>query len=201
MRQGLRALLEQESDLEVIDEAENGHEAVALAREHKPDVVVMDVGMPILNGIEATRQIIHDLPDVRVIALSRHADRHYIKSMLHAGASAYLLKKDAFPDLVQAITAVRDGHHYLSPKIAGVVIGDYLQNESTAPDTPLTAKEREVLQLLAEGMSSQQIADHLNITVSTVGTHRHHILEKLNLQSLPELTRYALREGLIFWDD
>ena len=199
VRDGLRTLLEQESGMEVVAEAEDGHTAVALAREQRPDVVVMDIAMPDLNGIEATRQIKADLPEARIIALSMHADKRFVAGMFQAGASGYLLKKGAFRELVQAIRQVVAGQVYLSSGITNTVIEDYVERLSS-PDTAagLTAREREVLQLLVEGKSAEQIATQLHVSVNTVGTHRHHIMEKLNIHSLPELTKYALREGLTF---
>ena len=201
VRDGLRVLLEQETGIEVVAEAENGHMAVELARQQQPDVVVMDIAMPDLNGMEATRQIKAEMPDIKVIGLSMHADKRYVAGMFQAGASGYLLKKGAFGELAGAIREVVAGHNYLSPKIAGVVIQDYVQQlsgtVSPAADV-LTAREREVLQLLVEGKSAEQIAAHLHVSVNTVGTHRHNIMKKLNIHSLPELTKYAIREGLTF---
>ena len=198
MRDGLRALLEQESGMEVVAEAEDGHSAVALAREQRPNVVVMDIAMPDLNGIEATRQIKTDLPQVKVIALSMHADKRFVAGMFQAGASGYLLKKGASRELVQAIRQVVAGQMYLSSRITSTAIEDYVQHLPSPDATVLTAREREVLQLLVEGKSAEQIAIQLHVSVNTVGSHRHHIMEKLNIHSLPELTKYALREGLIF---
>ena len=199
VRDGLRTLLEQESGMEVVAEAEDGHTAVALAREQRPDVVVMDIAMPDLNGIEATRQIKADLPEAKIIALSMHADKRFVAGMFQAGASGYLLKKGAFRELVQAIRQVAAGQMYLSSEITSTLIEDYVGHLSS-PDSAadLTAREREVLQLLAEGKTAEQIATQLHVSVNTVGTHRHHIMEKLNIHSLPELTKYALREGLTF---
>ena len=199
VRDGLRTLLEQESGMEVVAEAEDGHTAVALAREQRPDVVVMDIAMPDLNGIEATRQIKADLPEARIIALSMHADKRFVAGMFQAGASGYLLKKGASRELVQAIRQVAAGQMYLSSEITSTLIEDYVGHLSS-PDSAadLTAREREVLQLLVEGKSAEQIATQLHVSVNTVGTHRHHIMEKLNIHSLPELTKYALREGLTF---
>jgi two-component system, NarL family, response regulator NreC len=201
VRDGLRVLLEQQSGMTVVAEAEDGHTAVALTRKEQPDVVVMDIAMPDLNGIEATRQIKAEMPGVKVIALSMHADKRFVAGMFQAGASGYLLKKDAFRELAQAIREVAADQKYLSPKIAHVVIDDYVQtlSERTAPAaTVLTAREREVLQLLVEGKTVEQIAAQLNVSANTIGTHRHHIMNKLHIHSLPELTKYAIREGLTF---
>ncbi len=199
MRDGLRALLEQQSGIEVVAEAEDGHAAVALTRKLQPDVVVMDVAMHDLNGIEATRQIKAEMPDVKIIALSMHADKRFVAGMFRVGASGYLLKKGAFHELVQAIRDVAAGQVYLSSKIANVVVEDYVHRllRESSPDVDvLTSREREVLQLLVEGKTAEQIAAHLQVSVNTVGSHRRHIMKKLDLHSLPELTKYALREGL-----
>jgi DNA-binding NarL/FixJ family response regulator len=199
MRDGLRSLLEEQPDMEVVAEAENGQMAVQLAQERKPDVVIMDINMPDFNGIEATRQMIATLPEVKVIALSMHSDRRLVLGMLRAGASGYLLKDCAFEELARAIETVAANQPYLSPSIARTVIEDYVdriaQTESATADV-LTAREREVLQLLAEGWSTKQIASHLHISVKTVETHRRRIMEKLGLRSIAELTKYAIREGL-----
>jgi two-component system, NarL family, response regulator NreC len=197
VRQGLRTLLEQESDLEVMAEAVDGRMAVRLARELSPQVVIMDVSMPDLNGIEATRQVLAECPGVKVIALSMHADRRFVMNMLKAGASGYLLKDSAFEELAKAIRMVLANKIYLSTEIANVVVKDYLQgggDESVF--SVLTPREREVLQLMAEGKSSRQIADHLNISIKTVETHRMQIQHKLEIYSVAELTKYAIREGL-----
>jgi len=201
VRDGLGALLEQQAGMEVVAQADSGHAAVALAREHRPDVIVMDIAMPDLNGIEATRQIKTEMPGIRIIALSMHADKRFVAGMLQAGASGYLLKKGAFRELAQAVSDVMQDRVYLSPKIADAVIHDYVQHLSETPtpgESSLTPREREVLQLLVEGRSAEQIADQLHVSANTVGTHRHRIMEKLDIHSLPELTKYAIREGLTF---
>jgi DNA-binding NarL/FixJ family response regulator len=197
VRQGLRTLLEQETDLEVMAEADDGRMAVRLARELSPQVVIMDVSMPDLNGIEATRQVLAECPGVKVIALSMHADRRFVMNMLKAGASGYLLKDSAFEELATAIRMVLNNKIYLSTEIANIVIKDYLQgggDESVF--SVLSPREREVLQLMAEGKSTRQIADHLNISIKTVETHRMQIMHKLEIYSVAELTKYAIREGL-----
>lgn len=199
MRDGLRALLEKEHDLEVVGETDNGRGAVRLARELKPDVVVMDVGMPDLNGIEATRQITAEVPSTRVVALSMHADRRFVTGMLSAGASGYVLKAGAFEELSSAIRAVMARRVYMSPQITDLVVEDYVRRLSEpvpAAESPLTPREREVLQLLAEGRSTKEIATRLHLSASTVDTHRRHIMEKLDLHTVAELTKYAIREGL-----
>ena len=199
MRQGLRALLEKEADVEVSGEAEEGRTAVQLARKLKPDVVVMDVGMPDLNGIEATRQINAEAPAAKVLALSMHADKRFVERMLTAGASGYVLKDDAFEELVGAIRTVAANKIYLSPGIAGAVVEDFVRYSRTAESTGriiLTPRQREVLQLLAEGKTTKQIASLLYVSRKTVETHRRQIMEKLDIHSIAELTKYAVREGL-----
>jgi DNA-binding NarL/FixJ family response regulator len=199
VRDGLRCLLAQENDLEVVAEAENGNTAVLLCARHAPQLVIMDIAMPSLNGIEATRQIIAHDPHCKVIALSSHADRRFIAQVLKAGASGYLLKESAFEELASAIRAVLNNKTYLSPAVSEIVVDDYLQLLERADGsafTLLSPREREVLQLLAEGTSTSQIADRLCLSVKTVETHRQHIMEKLNLHSVAELTKYAIREGL-----
>lgn len=198
-RQGLRSLLETQSDIEVVAEAQDGRTAVRLTRQLLPDIVIMDVSMPDLNGIEATHQIISDFKNIKVIALSMHSDTLYVAEMLKNGASGYLLKDCAFDELIQAIRIVITGKTYLSPAISGVVVDDYLhrlsKSESSSADV-LTDREREVLQLMAEGKSTKQIARHLYISTKTVETHRRQIMNKLNLHSVAELTKYAIKKGL-----
>lgn len=199
MRAGLRSLLEKEDQIEVVAEAENGRRAVQLAVEHEPDVVVMDVSMPDLNGIEATSQVLESLPEAKVIALSMHTDKRFVMGMLRAGASGYLLKDCASQELANAIVSVASNKKYLSPDIAGVVIEDSLygvQQEGETVSSLLSPREREVLQLIAEGWSTKQIAAHLYVSVKTVETHRRQIMKKLDLHNIAELTKYAIREGL-----
>ncbi len=198
-RQGLHSLIDENDDMEVAAEAENGRGAVELARQLKPDVIIMDVSMPDLNGVEATRQIIQDNPSVRVIALSMHSDTLFVSEMLKSGASGYLLKDCAFQELEQAIRTVIEGKAYLSPSISGVVVEDYLHRLSkaeTSTSEVLTDREREVLQLLAEGQSTKQIALKLHISAKTVETHRRQVMNKLDLHTVAELTKYAIRKGL-----
>ena len=200
MLAGLRSLLEKQADIEVVGAAENGRKAVQMAQEKNPDVVVMDVSMPDLNGIEATMQIIESLPDTRVIALSMHSDKRFVMGMLRAGASGYLLKDCASQELANAIVQVAGGKKYLSPEITGVVIDDFLlggsSEEVTTAASPLSPREREVLQLIAEGWSTKQIASHLYVSVKTIETHRRQIMRKLDLHAIADLTKYAIREGL-----
>ncbi len=198
VRDGLFALLEREADLTVVAEASDGREAVRLAAEHEPMVVVMDVGMPALNGIEATRRIMHDNPSMKIISLSMHNDKRYIMEMLKAGARGYLLKKGAFQELVTAIRAVMNGRVYLSPDITGIVVEDYLKNVPEADSSTrslLTERELEILQLVAEGKSMKEIAFLLELSVKTVSNHRQNIMEKLKIDSLASLVKYAIREG------
>jgi len=199
LRDGLRSLLAKEPGLEVVAEAANGRDAVRLALELEPEVVIMDISMPDLNGIEAARQIITKAPQVKVIALSVHADQRFVMEMLKVGASGYLLKDSAFEELNQAIRAVLANRTYLCTEISQMVVGDYVRTLKQADSSAysiLTAREREVLQLFAEGNSTAQIAKRLNLSVKTIETHRQNIMEKLNLRSIAELTKYAIREGL-----
>ena len=199
MRAGLRSLLEKEDQIEVVAEAENGRRAVQLAVAHKPDVVVMDVSMPDLNGIEATSHILESLPEAKVIALSMHTDKRFVMGMLRAGASGYLLKDCASQELAKAIVSVASNKKYLSPDIAGMVIEDSLygvQQGGKTVSSMLSAREREVLQLIAEGWSTKQIAVHLYVSGKTIETHRRQIMKKLDLHNIADLTKYAIREGL-----
>lgn len=199
VRDGLRSLLEKQPNMEVVAEAENGRKAVSLAIRRRPQVVIMDISMPDLNGIEATRQMLKELPDLKVIALSMHSDRRYILGMFQAGAAGFLLKDCAFQELASAIDTVAANKPYLSPSIARTVLEDFVRGPaSSRPSAPdvLTAREREVLQLLAEGWSTKKIASHLHVSAKTVETHRRRIMEKLGLNGIAELTKYAIREGL-----
>ena len=199
VRDGLRKLLDGTDGLEVCGEAADGREAVDRVRKDPPDIVVMDIGMAGLNGIEATRQIHQQNKSVRVVALSMHSDRQFVAQMLHAGAAAYLLKDCAVEELTSAIRSVLKGKIYLSAGITGVVVEDYVRQLETADSSPisvLTPKEREVLQLLAEGLATKEIAFRLHVSVKTIETHRKHVMEKLDLHSVAELTKLAVREGL-----
>jgi DNA-binding NarL/FixJ family response regulator len=199
MREGLRALLEKEAGIEVIAEADNGRTTVELSRELNPDVVVIDIGMPDLNGIDATRQIVSEAPAVKVIALSMHSDRKFVREMLSAGASGYLLKDSAFEELGTALATVINNQTYLSPKIADTVVKDYLgkvEPKESKVSPALTKREREVLQLIAEGKTTKDIASQLYVSIKTIETHRKQIMDKVGLNSVAELTKYAIREGL-----
>jgi two-component system response regulator NreC len=200
VREGLRTLIEKQPGTEVVGEADSGRMALKLTRELKPDVVIMDITMPDLNGIEATRQIHSEIPGVKVIALSMHSDKRLVAGILMAGASGYLLKEDCDSgELVRAIQAVATNQTYLSPKIGEVMIKDYVRHLSTNASSPfsiLTPREREVLQLLAEGKNTKEIASSLHVSVKTVETHRNKIMEKLDIRSIAELTKYAIRERL-----
>jgi DNA-binding NarL/FixJ family response regulator len=196
VRQGFKMILAAQTDMEIVGEAGNGREAVELAGELKPDVVVMDVAMPELNGIEATRRLAETAPHARVVALSMHKDSVYVREILRAGARAYLLKDSVAADLVSAVRSVARGEGYLSPAVSNAVLDDY-RRHVTNPIDLLTSREREVLQMLAEGKTNKEIATVLNLSVYTVDAHRGRIMEKLNLHSINELVRFALRNGLI----
>jgi len=198
-RQGLRSLLDKQSDMVVVAEAEEGRTTVRLVRELLPDVVIMDVSMPDLNGMEATRQITREFGNVKIVALSMHSDSLFVTEMLKSGALGYLLKDCAFEELALAIRTVVAGKIYLSPSISSVVVDDYLHRLSKADFSGLdvlTNREREVLQLLAEGKSTKQIALKLHISGKTVETHRRQIMNKLDIHTVAELTKYAIRKGL-----
>jgi DNA-binding NarL/FixJ family response regulator len=197
MREGLRSILASEEDVEIVGEASSGREAVSLARTLDPDVVVMDVGMKDLNGIDATRQIRHQFPKVQVIALSSHSDSRYVNAILDAGACGYLLKANAYADLRKALQAARQGKNYLCAEVTkGVVDASLAASQSRLDPSVLSEREREVLQLLAEGLTSPQIGKRLFIATSTVETHRRSIMRKLEIHSVADLTKWAIREGL-----
>ncbi len=199
MLDGLKMLLQQQKNIEVIGEAENGRSAVELALKLKPEVVIMDIDMPDMNGIVATRNILDREPDIRVLTLSMHSDKRFVSKALREGVSGYMLKECASAELVEAINTVVSGKTYLSPQIADVVISDYrkqLVDKEYSADSVLTKKEREILQLFAEGKTTKEIAYMLNVSVKTVETHRSRIMEKLDIHSIAELTKFAIREGL-----
>lgn len=201
LRQGIGALIEKHGDIEVVGQADNGLAAVELARELQPDVVLMDVTMPALNGIEATRQIKSELPEVKILALSIHSKREFVLDMVKAGASGYMLKECVLDDLVQAIHVVAAGQCYLSPKITGVVLDSITKDNifaagGRAYSETLTSKEQQILQLLTEGKSAKQIASELGLSVKTVEASRRQIMEKTEVDNLADLTKYAIRQGL-----
>lgn len=199
VRHGLRSLLSAEPDMEVVGEADNGRAVVKLVQEKSPQVVIMDISMPDLNGIEATRQIMSEVPGIKVIALSMHSDSLFVLNMFKAGASGYLLKDCALEELVKAVRTVLNRKIYLSPGISDIVIKDFVigwsPSESSAYSI-LTTREREVLQLMAEGKNTNQIAESLCVSVKTVEAHRKQLMNKLDIHSVAELTKYAIRQGL-----
>ena len=204
MREGLRALLEGAPDLEIVGQASDGREALDLVRTLSPDVVVMDVGMPELNGVEATRRIRSEFEGVKVIALSTHTDKRYVHHMLEAGACGYVLKIAAYDELLRAVRAVSVGKTYLSPEVtASVVERSRSPHDGSEVDaySTLGSREREVLQLVAEGKTSAETAKEMHISIKTVETHRRNIVQKLGLHGTAELTKYAVREGLTSLED
>ena len=196
VRQGFRMILAAQEDMEIVGEAGNGREAIAKAAELHPDVVVMDVAMPELNGIEATRRLAETSPQTRVLALSMHKDSVYVREILRAGALGYLLKDSIDVDFLTAVRAVARGEGYLSPAVSDAVLTDYRKHVSDPLDL-LSSREREVLQMIAEGKTNKEVAGVLNLSVYTVDAHRGRIMEKLNLHSTGELVRFAVRKGLI----
>jgi len=199
MREGLRSLIKEQPNMTVVAEAEDGRTAMQLATKLLPDIIIMDISMPELNGIEATRQILATSPKSKVIALSMHTGRRMILEILNAGASGYLLKDCAFDEVIHAIGVVASNSKYLSPKITDVVVKDYvsrISKDELSTLSILTAREREVLQLLAEGKKTKDIASVLQVSIKTAEFHRQQIMEKLNIHSIAELTKFAIREGL-----
>ena len=201
VRQGLRKILETQADWEVVAETSDGRDAVTRAIELQPDVVVLDIGMPLLNGIEATRQIVRRLPNAGVLVLSMHSDESFITRALQAGARGYLLKDSADTDLINGVAAVAAGKSFFSPAAAKVMLDDYLRHLAKKGIVDryeaLSGREREIFQLIAEAHSNKAIADRLSISVATVETHRSHILQKLDVHSTAELVLYAVRRGVI----
>ncbi len=199
MREGMCALLKRLPDLEIVGQASDGRSGISLAKEFSPDIVIMDIGMPNLNGIEATRQLLTDNPRLKVMALSTHSDGTIVAKMLKAGASGYMLKESAFSELMEGIAAMMEGKTYLCSRISKVVFSDYVTMLSS-PQWPggetLTSRENEVLQLVAEGKTSKEISQILNVSVKTIDSHREHIMEKLSIHNVAGLTKYAVREGI-----
>jgi DNA-binding NarL/FixJ family response regulator len=203
MRDGLRSLIAKQAGMEVVAEADNGRAAVKLTRRLKPDVVVMDINMPDLNGIEATRQIVGELPNTKIVAFSMHTDHQFVAGALKAGVSGYLQKDSAFEELALAIRTVVDNRIFLSPKITGDVVKGYvgkLLEEESDRLAELSDREREVIQLYAEGHTTKHIAERLNLSIKTVETHRRNIMEKLDIYSIAGLTKFAIRKGLTTLD-
>ena len=199
MRDGLKSMLEKQRDIEIIAEASDGQTTVELAIKLKPDVIIMDIAMPDMNGIEATCQIIEKSPEIKVIALSMHSDRQFIIEMLNAGASGYLLKDCAFHELINAIHSVASNRSYLSPEIADIMIKEFkhvISKESLSVFSLLTSRERQVLQLIAEGKTTKEIAYTLKVSTKTIETYRQQIMYKLDIHTIAGLTKYAVREGL-----
>jgi DNA-binding NarL/FixJ family response regulator len=199
MRHGIRSLLEKETGMEVLEETNNGRTAIELARSLSPDVVIMDIAMHDLNGIEATRQITAEFPGVKVMMLSMHSDRQMVADALQAGASGYLLKDCEFEELVRAIQTVVSNRTYLSPEIAGILVENFVRKSplsESSTSSVLTSREREVLQLLAEGKTTKEIAASLCLSPKTVETHRRQLMEKLNMYTVAHLVKYAVSHGL-----
>jgi DNA-binding NarL/FixJ family response regulator len=199
LREGLKSLLEKQPEFAVVAEAQDGLSAITAAKKHKPDIAILDIGMPDLNGIEVTRRIRSEMAETRVIALSMHADRRFVMGILEAGANGYLLKDSAFAELITAVTAVAKGKMYLSPSIAETVVKNSLEKldrKDEGSSVLLSGREREVLQMIAEGKSTKEIALKLFVSTKTVETHRKQIMDKLNIRTVAGLTKYAIREGL-----
>ena len=199
-RDGLRSLLDRQLDMEVVAEADNGRIAIKHAKELSPDVVIMDIGMRELNGIDATRQIVKMSPGVKVLALSMYSDKRFVKEMLKAGASGYMLKDSAFTELIDAIRVIVGSKIYISPGVASIVLEDYLEDSTERESSIrslLTSREIEVLQLLAEGKSTKQIALSLSLSIKTIESRRARIMQKIGIDNIADLTKYAIREGIV----
>ncbi|MHC4532965.1 MAG: response regulator [Planctomycetota bacterium] len=203
VRQGLCSLINNEAGMEVLGEAGNGRTAIKLANELKPDVIVMDVNMPGMDGIDAARRIINDVPDVKIVALSMYPKKSFVVGMLKAGALSYILKDAAFDELVKAINIVMTGNTYLCPQATNIIVDDYIHDPygNTSVDKLLTSREIKILKLLAEGKQSKEIAILLNLSVKTIDACRRRIMQKLNVESIADLVKYAIREGLVSLDN
>ena len=200
---GLRPLLEKQRDIDVLGVAKNGLEVVELAIKNRPDMILLDISMPRLNGIDAARKILHDQPNIKIIMLSMHADRKYIQESLRIGARGYILKESAVTEVIEAIKSVNNGEIFFSSSIRSQIVHEYVEwiRESSGTSlSPISAREREVLQLLAEGKSTKDIAGILNVSIKTIESHRKQIMDKLEMHSIAELTKYAIREGLTSLD-
>jgi DNA-binding NarL/FixJ family response regulator len=202
IRQGLRAVIEKQPGWEVVGEAVTGREAIALAEQHNPDVVVMDVSMPDINGLEATAQLLRSRPQIKVLVLSMHDSEQIVRQVLASGARGYMLKSDAGRDLVTAIDSLTEGRPFFTPKISELLLSGYLRQtdagrqEKSEEPNPLTVRETEILQLLADGRSNKEIAGLLNISARTVETHRRNLMSKLNLHSIADVVRYAVKNRI-----
>lgn len=198
-REGIANLLSASPQIEIVDQAENGQEAIEKAKKLKPDIVIMDLNLPVINGVDATRILHQELPKTKVLVLSMNAEKSYIKEALEAGAFGYLFKDCTYDQLIEAINTVYQGKKYLSAKITEVLIHDYLSKEEEVHDNSeeLSKRESEILKLMAEGKLTREISDMLFISVKTVGTHKQHIFEKLNLKSTADLIKYAIKKGIV----
>lgn len=201
LRAGLRMMLNAQPDMEIVGEAQDGRQAIAETQRLQPDIILMDITMPDMNGIEATRQIKRLHPETKVLMLTMHENEEYVFQALRAGAAGYMLKEAADTDLISALRVIQSGQFYLSPMAQSVMVGDYLQRVRTGEEkdsySSLTEREREILKLVAEGYTNNQIAERLVISPKTVDTHRTHVMDKLNLHSRAELVKYAMRRGLL----
>ncbi|MCE5250020.1 response regulator transcription factor [bacterium] len=199
LRDGIRALLEKEPDFDVVGEADSGRTAIEMACKLKPDVIIMDIGMPDMNGIEATKEILSGVPSIRVLALSMYADKRFIVEMLDAGATGYLVKDCTLDEMLSAVRSVASNQKYIAQKLLVNFIDDYMKNTGNSDmlKTRLTPREREVLRLIAQGKNTKEISSALHISVKTVDTHRQHVMNKLNIHNPVDLTKYAIRTGLI----
>jgi len=201
-REGLANLLAESKEIEVIAQAVNGKDAIYKAKQLHPDVVIMDINMPEMDGVEATAQLLKEVPEMKIIGLSIHANKQYIKGMLEAGSSGYLFKNCSYDELIKAIQTVHSGKKYLSEKITEILIHEYLNKEEIGPSTSseLTDRESEILKLIADGISVSDISNQLFVSIKTINTHKQHILEKLNLKTTTDIVKYALKKGIISLD-